>query len=122
MLTKNAEILLKKLTNDRFEPIPTSEDYFSTREIFSKSPCNDDRQTEIALNELLENNYIGRIADSLIYIETSGFTYSDLKRINFKNKITWNIAVPAILGFIGGSLPNLFAWLTGIIKWLLQLQ
>ncbi|QHJ83546.1 MAG: hypothetical protein [Caudoviricetes sp.] len=116
LLTKNSELLLKKLVNKGFSSTDSYNRYFSTDEIFSKSPCKNDEQTNISLNELLDNHYLGMHSDSLIYIETCGFNYSELKFINFKNKIIWNIAVPAVLGFVGGTLP---IWFNVLIKWLL---
>ncbi|CAK1244632.1 unnamed protein product [Fructobacillus cardui] len=116
MLTKNAEKLLKKLVNNDFKPTSSSNRYFSLSEIFEKSPLNSQEQTNIALNEILKEGYISMYSSDSFSIETSGFTYSELKFIEFKNKIIWNIVVPLILGFIGGTIP---VWFNAVIKWLL---
>ncbi|MBX8456275.1 hypothetical protein [Apilactobacillus kunkeei] len=118
MLTKNAEILLKKFVNNDFNFFDSSNVYVSEAEIYRNSPLNDETKTEIALSELLNNEYVNQIAKGLYYPTTSGKTYFDLKKITRKNKVVWNIVVPALLGFIGGSLPNIFTWLTRLIKWL----
>ena len=116
MLTKNAEILLKKLVNNEFKPTSSSDKCFSSSEIFQKSPFKSSEETNIALNELLKEGYISMHSSDSFSIETSGFTYSDLKFIEFKNRIIWNIGVPALLGFIGGTIP---VWFNAVIRWLL---
>ncbi|MBS9338360.1 hypothetical protein G6R29_01755 [Fructobacillus sp. M2-14] len=122
MLTKNAELLLKKFINNEFDSFDSSNVHISEGEIFRKSPLHNEAETETALSELLNNGYVSTIAKALYYPTTSGKTYFDLKKITNKNKIIWNIGVPALLGFIGGSLPNIFNWLARLIKWLIQLQ
>lgn len=122
MLTKNAELLLKKFVNNEFDSFDSSNVHISEGEIFRKSPLQNDENTEIALSELLNNGYVKQVAKALYYATTSGKTYFDLKKLTRKDKIVWNIAVPALLGFIGGSLPNIFSWLARIIRWLSQLQ
>ncbi|MBS9334978.1 hypothetical protein LQZ24_05945 [Fructobacillus sp. M1-13] len=113
MLTKNAEHLLKKFVNDEFQTIHQNDQYIPEGEIYRNFSPNYQSKTELALAELIENGYVSKIAQSLFYTTTSGKTYFDIKKINFKNKIIWNITIPALLGFIGGTIP---VWFNALIR------
>lgn len=120
MLTKSSEKLLKKLLNNNFN-IPdelitnTSENLVPKSVIIEQSPLKRTQDTELALLELEEQGFLKKEA-IFIYLTTSGKTYFDLQKITRTNKIIWNIAVPAVLGFVGGTLP---IWFNVLIKWLL---
>ncbi|CAK1254676.1 unnamed protein product [Fructobacillus tropaeoli] len=117
MLTKNAELLLKKFINNEFDSFDSSNIHISEGEIFRNSPLPDDSKTEIALAELLNNGYLSKIANALYYPTTAGKTYFDLMKINNKHEWKSGFLMPLLSGFTSGVLVTLLTtWLLGLLK------
>ncbi|CAK1250742.1 unnamed protein product [Fructobacillus fructosus] len=117
MLTKNAELLLKKFVNNEFDSFDSSNVHISEGEIFRKSPLQNDENTEIALSELLNNGYVNQIAKALYYPTTSGKTYFDLKKLTKQDDWKKGFLMPLLSGFASGVLVTLLTtWLLGLLK------